>query len=114
MAVVEIATDPAARYCGRLFAQLGARVIRVSRDLAPTRATPGLAAFELWLDEAKEEVADLDEALARLGAAPAAVIAGQSPEDLAAVDSLIAERGLDTVRLGVTWFGEVGPYAGWI
>jgi crotonobetainyl-CoA:carnitine CoA-transferase CaiB-like acyl-CoA transferase len=114
MAVVEIAADPAARYCGRLFAQLGARVIRVSPGPARTPASPGLAAFELWLDAGKEGAADLDEALARLGATPAAVIAGQSPEDVAAVDSLVSERGLDTLRLGMTWFGEAGPYAGWI
>ncbi|WP_374575584.1 CoA transferase [Phenylobacterium sp.] len=107
--VVEAASDPGARYCGRLFSVLGARVVRVTGS---SRPVAGAAAFEAWLDQGKDEAASLEAALEAVGA-PDVVIAGQDRALIADVDAVIARRGLDTLRLGLTWFGETGPYADW-
>jgi crotonobetainyl-CoA:carnitine CoA-transferase CaiB-like acyl-CoA transferase len=113
ISVIEVADEPGTRYCGRLFAALGARVVRAgSAPSAP--ATRGAAAFEAWLDEGKEEAADFAAALTALGRSPDVVIAGQTPPRVAKLDAAIAASSLDTLRLGLTWFGACGPYRDWI
>jgi crotonobetainyl-CoA:carnitine CoA-transferase CaiB-like acyl-CoA transferase len=111
--VVEVASDPGARYCGRLFAVLGARVIRVAPVARVLPGAAGAGAFEAWLDEDKAEVASFEAALAALGSAPQVVVAGQDRVLIAEVDAALRARALDTLRLGLTWFGEDGPYADW-
>jgi crotonobetainyl-CoA:carnitine CoA-transferase CaiB-like acyl-CoA transferase len=108
--VIEAATDAGARYCGRLFAILGARVVRVA-SLA--RPLPGAAGFEAWLDEGKASADTFQDALATAGRVPDVIIAGQDRHAVAAADAEIARLGLPSLRLGLTWFGETGPYADW-
>jgi crotonobetainyl-CoA:carnitine CoA-transferase CaiB-like acyl-CoA transferase len=110
LGVIEVAADPGARYCGRLFSVLGARVVRVAEVARPL---PGADAFQLWLDEGKAEAASFEAAVDALGGAPQVVIAGQDRPLVAETDAAIREQGLDVLRLGLTWFGDEGPYADW-
>jgi crotonobetainyl-CoA:carnitine CoA-transferase CaiB-like acyl-CoA transferase len=114
--VVEAGGEVATRYAGRLLAALGADVVQVGDRTGDPTSRPGAAsrAFNLWLDEGKTRAASLDAALAGLdgAAGKSLVIAGQTPAAVEAVDKAIAGRS-NLVRLGLTWFGAVGPYAGW-
>lgn len=111
--VVEVASAPGARYCGRLFSILGARVVRVAMASAVLAGGEGAAAFELWLNEGKSEAASLEAALAALDGAPQVIIAGQDRALVSDVDASIEAHGLDVLRLALTWFGDTGPYADW-
>lgn len=104
LTVVEASRGVAVRYCGRLFAQLGATVVRAAGgdDTAIGYAGEAGAAYGAWLDAGK--VAD-----AR-GAADL-VIVGQDVADLAA-GAAMAER-LGAVLLELTWFHPDGPYGAW-
>lgn len=118
--VAEAGGEVATRYCGRLFAALGAEVVQVGdrSDDHVSRPGGGGRAFNLWLDAGKRRAASLGDALAELATADSRpdgkvlVIAGQTPQAVDAVDAAIAGRA-DVVRLGLTWFGREGPYAGW-
>jgi len=114
--VIECGGDVGARYCGRLFSVLGARVVRVDPTPGLARRAPGEAAYDAWLDEGKTQAPNLDAAVALLfrnGLQTQVVIAGQTPAEVDSVDAALAARGLDVLRLGLTWFGHDGPYAGW-
>lgn len=115
--VVEAGGEVATRYCGRLLTQLGASVTQVGDRADDPISQPGEAgrAFGAWLDGGKTWAPDLISALAALDGAPgkSLVIAGQTPDLIKPVDAALADRGGDIVRLGLTWFGEQGPYAGW-
>lgn len=109
--MLESSDDVAARYCGRIFSILGARVWRL-RDPAPLQSD----AVDLWLDQGKSTVDSLDEGLARLAESPAShrvILIGQSPDAIEKMDAILAERGYDALRLGITWFGHDGPYRDW-
>ncbi len=114
--VVEARGEVATRYCGRLLAALGAQVVQVGDRSADPVCQPGEAgrAFSAWLDAGKIIAPDLPSALASLDGAPdkSLVIAGQTPEALREVDAELAGRR-GVVRLGLTWFGDKGPYSGW-
>ena len=114
--VVEAGGEVATRYCGRLLAQLGASVVQVGDRSNAEVCQPGAAgrAFNAWLDDKKTVVADLTTALASLDGASdkSLVIAGQTPAQVAAIDGLLTGRA-NIVRLGLTWFGDAGAYAGW-
>ncbi len=115
--IIETAGEVGTRYCGRLFAALGAHVVRVG-DLGPLalgRSGEGAAAFVRWLDEGKQAAPDLGSALARPGLGPhnTLVLGGQTPAAVNALDQALARHGCTFTRVGLTWFGQTGPYAGW-
>ena len=114
--VVEGPGEVATRYCGRLLSALGAAVVQVGdrSDAHVCQADPAARAFNAWLDQGKSISPDLETALASLRGAQgeALVIAGQTPAAVRDVDRALAGRA-GVVRLGLTWFGEDGPYAGW-
>ncbi len=115
--VVEAGGEVATRYCGRLLTQLGASMTQVGDRSNDAVCQPGAAgrAFGAWLDEGKAVAPDLASALASLDGAQgkSLVVVGQTPDALRAVDRMLASRGGPIVRVGVTWFGEAGPYATW-
>jgi crotonobetainyl-CoA:carnitine CoA-transferase CaiB-like acyl-CoA transferase len=114
LAAVEIGGDLAVRYCGRLLAALGASVVRV--ESGPTAVTSEAGqAFQAWLDERKMRAPDLASALAiiRRSDDRPLIIAGQTPQDVRAVDESLSVQAMPCLRLGLTWFGEDGPYADW-
>jgi crotonobetainyl-CoA:carnitine CoA-transferase CaiB-like acyl-CoA transferase len=115
VAMIEASDDVAARYCGRIFSVLGARVWRV-RDAAAHRSPRGPDTVDLWLDQGKASIESLDAGLSELARVPAShrvVLVGQSPDAVDAADALLAARGCDVLRLGITWFGHEGPYRDW-
>ncbi len=111
LSVVETSGEIGTRYCGRLFAQLGATVLQVG-----SRADDATL-FSAWLDQGKDAADDLDAALAAIvgAAGKCVVIAGQVPDHVDAIDAVLRKHGGGDaiVRLGLTWFGQAGPYAGW-
>jgi crotonobetainyl-CoA:carnitine CoA-transferase CaiB-like acyl-CoA transferase len=103
--VLEASGDVAVRYCGRLFAQLGAEVLTVidADDARIGFAGEAGRAFGRWLDQGKVRAA-----AGEAGGAFDLVIAGQ---DAAAVAA--AEAAYEGPILAITWFHAAGPYAGW-
>jgi crotonobetainyl-CoA:carnitine CoA-transferase CaiB-like acyl-CoA transferase len=94
--VLEVDGSIAARYCGRLLAQLGAQVIAcrpAPLDDRRLAVTPDAGvAYGRWLDAGKTVVTD----------APA------SPVDLA-----IGETPDASTAVRLSWFGDAGPYETW-
>lgn len=108
--VLEIGAGAGARYAGRLFAQMGARVTRLEIPEDPT-LNPD---FRAWLDEGKSVLAgDLTTGLAALDTGPVRplVIVEARPDAIRALDEALEKAGFSGVRVGLTWFGMTGPYA---
>jgi crotonobetainyl-CoA:carnitine CoA-transferase CaiB-like acyl-CoA transferase len=110
LVVVEVSGDVATRYCGKLFAEHGARVITAYR---PENGRLGYggdagAAYAAWLDSRKEFAGELPA-----GIAPDLVIAGQTPEDIATAETLVGGFVRQPLLLALTWFGRTGPSAEW-
>ena len=88
LVVLEVSGDVATRYCGKLFAEHGARVISA---FEPDNAHIGYggaasAAYAAWLDSGKERSGG-----ASAGMEPDLVIAGQAPADIARAEALVAK-----------------------
>src|ERR1700753_535157 len=115
--VVEAGGEVATRYCGRLYARLGASVVQIGDRANDPVSHPGAAgrAFAAWLDEGKTTAPDLAAALASLKGAEdrALVIGGETPEAVRALDLALSQSSEAIVRIGLTWFGDAGAYAGW-
>lgn len=98
LTVVEASRGVTVRYCGRLFTQLGATVVRAQGgdDQAIGYGGEAGEAYGRWLDEGK-------------------VAAAAGDVDLVVCDVPSGGRGLpgDPIRLEITWFHPDGPYAGW-
>ncbi|MFL5257071.1 MAG: CoA transferase [Rhodopila sp.] len=109
LVVLEVSGGVATRYCGKLFAAHGARVMQAyqpdNRDIG--YGGPATAAYAAWLDAGKQH--------ASADAPPRAdlVIAGQTPADTEAAEALVAGMTPRPLLLALTWFGSTGPYAGW-
>ncbi|RYE40242.1 MAG: CoA transferase, partial [Hyphomicrobiales bacterium] len=111
ISVLEMSDDVAARYCGRTLAVLGAKVWRVCDTLKGEND-----AVDIWLDQGKSFIETPKDGLARLAAFPPshrAVLVGQSPAAVEALDAILGKQGFDALRLGITWFGHDGPYRDW-
>jgi crotonobetainyl-CoA:carnitine CoA-transferase CaiB-like acyl-CoA transferase len=109
IAVAELSGEVATRYVGRLFAQLGASVVRVVDRGGEPLASPLFAA---WLDEGKRLVGEPVAALAALdGAEKRLAIAGQGKAPVAAGEQLLAGR--DIPLLALSWFDPRGHYGDW-
>lgn len=104
--ILELSGDVATRYCGRLFAQLGALVtLSADRDdRAIGYAGAAGQAYGRWLDAGKVS-ASCD--------AYDLVIGGQDAEGVAAAERAAAAQPARPVLLAVTWFDPAGPYATW-
>jgi crotonobetainyl-CoA:carnitine CoA-transferase CaiB-like acyl-CoA transferase len=66
------------------------------------------AGYAAWLDLGKEMVGAIPG-----GLVPDVVIAGQEAGDVAAAEAVVAGFGGRPLLVGLTWFGPVGPRAGW-
>src|SRR5271157_3286425 len=110
LVVVELCGDVATRYCGKLFAEHGARVIQLYRP-DHRRADYGgkaSAAYAAWLDNGKEPAAAMPA-----GVEPDLVIAGQTPAEIAPAEAFVGSFRRRPLLLALTWFGLTGPYAAW-
>lgn len=109
LSVLEASGGIAVRYCGRLFRQLGAKVVRASSSDDSTIGYAGECgrAYGAWLDEGKERVVSPGDATVSFDL----VIGGQDA-DRAAEAQRYADRFGGTL-LALTWFDSTGPYATW-
>jgi len=107
LVVIEATHGVAVRFCGRLFAQLGATVVRAASGDDTVIGYGGDAgeAYGRWLDVGKLSTAP--EGAADL------VIAGQDAAGVAAGEALVARLGGESALLAIRWFNPTGPYAGW-
>jgi len=117
LTILETPDGVAVRYCGRLFAMHGARVLQAG---VPDKTGVGYggvasAAYAAWLDHGKERASsDLVQALHAAPAAIDLVIAGQSAARVEAADAaLVASGQAAALRLGLAWFAKDGPYRDW-
>ena len=106
LVVLEVSGDIATRYCGKLFAAHGARVVQTDTpdDRAIGYGGAATAAYAAWLDAGKHQGAPVTADL---------VIAGQTAADIAASEALVAGMTPRPLLLALTWFGPAGPYADW-
>lgn len=114
LAVVELPGNIATRYCARLFAVMGATVIRVTAVDDAISDADGIgyggtsgALFGKWLDQGKTRAATAEEArstLAKSGVSRFLVVG-----DAGRV-SLEIDGG---TSLDVRWFDPSGPYGSW-
>lgn len=107
LTIVESSRGVAVRFCGRLFAQLGAKVVRAPGGDDTTIGYAGAAgeAYGRWLDAGKlDAVPDGPVDL---------VIAGQDAAGVAAGEALAGGLPGDPSLLALRWFHSDGPYAEW-
>ena len=111
LTIIEMAGDIATRYCGKLFAAHGARVIAVGARRNDQLAYGGASAtaYAAWLDHGKEVVGALPTDIA-----VDLVIAGQTGADIARAEAIIAGFAHPRLLLALTWFGATGPCANWL
>jgi crotonobetainyl-CoA:carnitine CoA-transferase CaiB-like acyl-CoA transferase len=110
--VLELPGGVATRYCGRLFAQLGATVVAAGpdRDTEPAGLAAAGGAYARWLDAGKQR----GPATARAVADADLVIAGQDEDAVARARELIAAAGAGApALLAIWWFDPRGPYGRW-
>ena len=109
LVIVEASGDVATRYCGKVFAEHGARVIQAYRPENARLAYGGVSAtaYAAWLDHGKEPMA------VPAGLAVDLVIAGQGPGDVVRAEAVAAGLAGRPILLALTWFGTSGPCAAW-
>ena len=108
--VLEASGGVAVRYCGRLFAQLGADVTSLIADWGDGRlgyAGRAGEAYGRWLDAGKRRAADPPEGGVDL------VIAGQDAAAVTAGEALARTLPEPATLLAITWFAPNGPLANW-
>lgn len=107
LVIVESSRDVAVRYCGRLFAQLGATVARASGGDDTGIGYGGAAgeAYGRWLDAGK--IAEMPEGEVHL------VIAGLNAKNIMVGDDLAYDHPAKPSLLVINWFHPDGPYAAW-
>lgn len=105
--VVEVAGNPGARHCGRMFAMLGAEVTRIATGDAPGVGESMRSFAGAYFDRHKRVVASAPEALRA-----ADVVIGTGVEQWLArpVDGLLDDR---LVVVDVPDFEPAGPYGRW-
>lgn len=110
LTIIELAGDIATRYCGKLFAAHGARVIAVGarRDGQLAYGGASATAYAAWLDHGKEMLSVIPA-----DCAPDLVIAGQTNADIAHGEAIVAGFARRPLLLALTWFGANGPCASW-
>jgi crotonobetainyl-CoA:carnitine CoA-transferase CaiB-like acyl-CoA transferase len=110
--VLELPGGVATRYCGRLFAQLGATVLAAGPDRDAESASPAAArgAYAQWLDSGKQRVPAAGPAVAGTDL----VIAGQDEDAIARARDLVTAAGAPGPSLlAIRWFDPRGPYGRW-
>jgi crotonobetainyl-CoA:carnitine CoA-transferase CaiB-like acyl-CoA transferase len=108
--ILEASGEVGVRYCGRLFAQLGAAVATQGPRDDARIGYAGAAgeAYGRWLDQGKAPHPDAEP-----WSGFDLVIAGQGPAEVAAAQARLAREPQAPSLLALTWFGAAGPYAGW-
>lgn len=123
--VLELGDFEAAAYCGKLFADLGADVVKVeppggapSRTQGAMLDAGGLRQSGLfaWLNTNKQSVClapDEAERLRAMAAQADVLIDGRMDAKVAAWRADLAAAHPDLTIVSLSWFGDDGPYAGY-
>src|SRR4051812_39032011 len=113
--VLQIGSGIALDYCGKLFADFGADVVKLEPEGGdPMRAFPpvldnGESGLFAWLNTNKRSVTDTPAARDALLQSADLVLDGRRLAGEAAPHKLRTEASTTTI----SWFGETGPYAGY-
>jgi crotonobetainyl-CoA:carnitine CoA-transferase CaiB-like acyl-CoA transferase len=123
--VVESGTLEAVAYCGKLFADFGAEVFKVEpsagdplRSAAPLIGPQGLEQGGLfaWLNAGKQSLTldSGDREMEALLARSDVFIDAEDPAGAAVRHAALRARSPHLTIISLSWFGETGPYAGFI
>jgi len=114
--VLQLGSGIALDYCGKLFADFGADVIRLEppggdplRTLPPIVAD-GMSGYFAWLNTNKRSVTETPEALASLLAGADVVLDGRPPAVIGSAHDTWRRRHPGLAITALSWFGETGPY----
>lgn len=110
--VLELPGDVATRYCGGLFARLGADVVQLgvcSDDSIGYGGDAG-GVYGRWLDQGKTRIDSLDG----VDGWTDLVVAGQHGADITHAESVVHRLEGGPSLLALTWFHSQGPYRDWV
>jgi crotonobetainyl-CoA:carnitine CoA-transferase CaiB-like acyl-CoA transferase len=114
--VLQIGSGIALDYCGRLFADFRADVIKLEPSGGdPFRAMPPLVAdgdsgVFAWLNTNKRSVTESPDTLEALLAGADVVLDGRSPAEIGTSHEAWRARHAGLAITAISWFGETGPY----
>jgi crotonobetainyl-CoA:carnitine CoA-transferase CaiB-like acyl-CoA transferase len=117
--IVELGCLAAGAYCGKLFADFGADVVKIAVVDDPLRAIPPLvdigngqreSAFGAWLNTNKRSVAPNAADLDALLAGADVLIDSGDPATAVARHAGWRKRHPALSIISLSWFGETGPY----
>src|SRR4051794_19423534 len=110
--VLQLGSGIAPDYCGKLFADFGADVIKLEPPGGdPLRAMPPIVAggesgFFAWLNTNKRSVTETPETLAALLAGADVLLDGRAPVLIGSSHDAWRERYPGLAITAVSWFGE--------
>src|SRR5258708_782399 len=114
--ILQIGSGVASDYCGKLFADFGADVIKLEslggdplRTLPPIVA-PGESGLFAWLNTNKRGVTETPEIRETLLEGADVLIDGRPPAEIGASHDAWRTRYPGLAITAVSWFGETGPY----
>jgi hypothetical protein len=110
--VLQATGGAAVRYCARLFAALGARVVTIETpdDTQIGYAGHSGAVFGRWLDYRKRRAAAADIRIEEFDI----IIGGQDAAGVASAQVWQERAASAPILLGLTWFDPTGPYGDWL
>ncbi len=114
--ILQIGSGAAADYCGRLFADFGAEVVKLEPAGGdPLRKHPpvldnGESGYFAWLNTNKKSVFDTPAARDGLLAGADVVLDARPPADIGGEHDMWRAKYPGIAVTSVSWFGETGPY----
>ena len=114
--VLQLGSGIALDYCGKLFADFGADVIRLEPPCGdPLRSMPPIVAggesgYFAWLNTNKRSVTESPDALDVLLAGADVMLDGRPPAVIGSSHDTWRQRHPGLAITAVSWFGETGPY----
>src|SRR3984957_603874 len=114
--ILQIGSGVALDYCGKLFADFGADVIKLEppggdplRNMPPV-VDGGESGYFAWLNTNKRSVNDTPEARAALIAGADVLLDGRPPAEIGSSHEEWRKQHPGLAISALSWFGETGPY----
>ncbi len=114
--ILQVGSGAAADYCGRLFADFGADVVKLEPAGGdPLRKHPpmlenGESGYFAWLNTNKKSVFSNPESLGQLLPGADVVIDARPPGEIGAEHDIWRAKYPGIAIASVSWFGETGPF----